>query len=74
VAATNVVSRTRGPESATAVRCEWLAMFADLPILYCSPKMELGVDIAELNAVTSVNVVLCLSIVKKDLKLFTYCI
>lgn len=24
---------------------------ADLPILYCSPTMELGVDIAQLNAV-----------------------
>lgn len=29
---------------------------ADLPILYCSPTMELGVDIAELNAVNLRNV------------------
>jgi ATP-dependent helicase YprA (DUF1998 family)/very-short-patch-repair endonuclease len=29
---------------------------ADLPILYCSPTMELGVDIAELNAVNMRNV------------------
>ena len=28
----------------------------DLPILYCSPTMELGVDIAELNAVNMRNV------------------
>ncbi|OGO32969.1 MAG: hypothetical protein A2Z16_04630, partial [Chloroflexi bacterium RBG_16_54_18] len=29
---------------------------AELPILYCSPTMELGVDIAELNAVNMRNV------------------
>jgi ATP-dependent helicase YprA (DUF1998 family)/very-short-patch-repair endonuclease len=29
---------------------------ADLPLLYCSPTMELGVDIAELNAVMMRNV------------------
>lgn len=29
---------------------------ADLPILFCSPTMELGVDIAELNAVNMRNV------------------
>lgn len=29
---------------------------ADLPILYCSPTMELGVDIAELNVVNMRNV------------------
>jgi ATP-dependent helicase YprA (DUF1998 family)/very-short-patch-repair endonuclease len=29
---------------------------ADLPVLYCSPTMELGVDIAELNAVNMRNV------------------
>lgn len=29
---------------------------AQLPILYCSPTMELGVDIAQLNAVTMRNV------------------
>src|SRR5262249_43110448 len=29
---------------------------ADLPILYCSPTMELGVDIADLNAVNMRNV------------------
>jgi len=29
---------------------------ADLPVLYCSPTMELGVDIAQLNAVNMRNV------------------
>src|SRR3546814_7319457 len=29
---------------------------ADLPILYCSPTMELGVDISELNVVNMRNV------------------
>src|SRR5207302_8794461 len=28
----------------------------DLPVLYCSPTMELGVDIADLNAVNMRNV------------------
>ena len=35
---------------------EKLFRTADLPILYCSPTMELGVDIAELNAVNMRNV------------------
>ena len=29
---------------------------ADLPVLYCSPTMELGVDISQLNAVNLRNV------------------
>ncbi|PWB53889.1 MAG: hypothetical protein C3F13_08260 [Anaerolineales bacterium] len=35
---------------------EKLFRSGDLPILYCSPTMELGVDIAELNAVNMRNV------------------
>jgi len=42
--------------SSERVKRENLFRTGDLPILYCSPTMELGVDIAELNAVNMRNV------------------
>jgi len=43
VTATNVVSGTRGPEAATAVRRQWLAMFADAAHMQALPGRKTAV-------------------------------
>ena len=53
-----ITAREHTAQVRAEVRREREAQFRDakLPLLYCSPTMELGVDIAELNAVAMRNV------------------
>ena len=53
-----ITAREHTAQVRAEIRREREAQFRDakLPLLYCSPTMELGVDIAELNAVAMRNV------------------